>query len=141
MKSLDKAIAIATQAHAEQKDKSGMPYILHPLRVMLKFKNEDEMAIAVMHDVVEDSDVTVEELRIKGFSNLVIDAIDCLTKRPGENYEHFIHRIMGNELATKVKIEDIKDNLNITRLKSLNNKDVARIEKYHRALNLLLEKS
>ena len=138
MSILDAVIALACRVHAGQVDKSGKPYILHPLRLMLKFETLDEQVVSVLHDVVEDSDVTLDELRQLGLSEHVIRAIDCLSKRPGEVYEDFIARIRPDELARKVKIEDIRDNLNLTRLPTLEAKDLERIAKYHKALRYLL---
>ena len=108
---LDQAISVATKAHFGQVDKSGQPYILHPLRLMFRFEAEVEMIVAVMHDVIEDSDFTYEDLKNIGFSNDVMEALDCLTKRENEDYERFILRASKNSLARKIKIEDIKDNL------------------------------
>ncbi|WET10619.1 MULTISPECIES: GTP pyrophosphokinase [unclassified Pseudomonas] len=138
MSILDAVIALACRVHAGQVDKSGKPYILHPLRLMLKFETLDEQVVSVLHDVVEDSNVTLDELRQLGLSEHVIHAIDCLSKRPGEVYEDFIARIWPDELARKVKIEDIRDNLNLTRLPTLETKDLERIAKYHKALRYLL---
>jgi len=137
MNTLDAAIALACRVHAGQVDKSGKPYILHPLRLMLKFETLDEQVVSVLHDVVEDGAITFDELRMSGVSERAIHAIDCLSKRPGETYEAFIARIRPDELARKVKIEDIKDNLNLTRLTTLGPKDLERIAKYHRALQYL----
>lgn len=137
---LDQAIAIATKAHAGQVDKAGQPYILHPLRLMLRFKYEAEMIVAVMHDVIEDSSFTLDELKSFGFSDDILTAIECLTKRNGESYESFVSRVLQNDLARKVKIEDIKDNLDLTRLDKVTNKDLIRVEKYHQALKALEDK-
>jgi (p)ppGpp synthase/HD superfamily hydrolase len=134
---LEQAIAIACQAHLGQTDKAGEPYILHPLRVMLRLKSINERIVAVLHDVVEDSGVTLEDLRAHGFSREVLEAIDCLTRRTVESYEAFIDRIAVNVLATRVKIEDIKDNLDLTRLGAVQEGDLARARKYHRALSQL----
>jgi len=136
-----KAIALACEAHAGQLDKAGQPYIYHPLRLMMRLQGEEERIVSVLHDVVEDSDVSFEDLRQFGFSDRVIDAVECLTKRVGEPYEEFITRLSSNELARKVKIEDVKDNLDVTRLGSLRDQDLARIAKYHKALQYLLKKS
>lgn len=141
MSNLDKALAIASKAHAGQVDKAGQPYILHPLRLMLKFQHELERIIAVLHDVVEDSDVSLDDLKKIGFTQPVIEAIDCLSRRADESYEDFIVRISSNALARKIKIEDLKDNLDLTRINALSDKDLARIEKYHKALKLLLGES
>ena len=131
---LDSAIVLASQTHMGQKDKGGSVYILHPLRVMMQMENEDEKIVAVLHDVVEDSSLTFDDLKNQGFSNDIIDALKCLTKEKGEAYEDFIERVSQNRLATKVKIADIKDNIDVTRLKTINEKDLERIQKYHNAL-------
>ncbi len=137
MSDLETAIRLATEAHAGQVDKAGQPYILHPLKLMLKFQSEEEMIAAVLHDVVEDSSLTLEYLIDTGFSPTIVEAVACLTKKKGEIYEDFIMRLSSNELARKIKIEDIKDNLDLTRLTKITDKDLARVEKYHRALQLL----
>lgn len=137
MNNLEQAIVVAIKAHAGQVDKAGQPYILHPLRLMFKFGTEVEMIVAVMHDVIEDSDFTQDDLKKMGFSETVVEAIDCLSKRSDENYDNFILRVSQNDLARKIKIEDIKDNLDITRLNKVTGKDLQRIEKYHQALKLL----
>ncbi len=140
MCNLEKAIAIAIDAHSGQVDKASQPYILHPLRLMFKFQVEVEMIVAVLHDVIEDSNISLDDLKVDGFSTQVIDAIDCLSKRDGECYEDFILRLSINDLARKVKIEDVKDNLDLTRLEHVRNKDLVRIDKYHRSLMLLISK-
>lgn len=137
MSSLEKAIQLACNAHAGQLDKAGQPYILHPLRLMMKFSSEQEQIVAVLHDVVEDTAVSLQQLKSLGFSEDVIEAIDCLTKREGEEYNAFIERISKNALATQVKIQDIQDNLDLTRLPSITDKDLERAKKYHQALTYL----
>lgn len=141
MSDLEKAIEIAFNAHVGQVDKAGQPYILHPLRLMLQFLNEEERIVAVLHDVVEDSELTIDDLSVRGFSKSVVLAIECLSKKESENYNDFILRLSKNKLATKIKIEDLKDNLDITRIECIREKDLSRVGKYHRALMLLLEKS
>lgn len=138
MDDLDKAIKLACEAHAGQVDKAGKPYVLHPLRLMLKFQNKQEQVVAVLHDTIEDSEMTLEDLANHGFSELILDALDCLSKRKNEEYEGFIKRILPNELARKIKIEDIKDNLDLTRIASINNEDLKRVLKYHNSLRVLL---
>ncbi|MBF6649046.1 GTP pyrophosphokinase [Methylobacter sp. BlB1] len=137
MSNLDTAISISSRAHAGQIDKAGQPYILHPLRVMFKFQSEHERIVAVLHDVIEDSEISLDDLKKLGFSTTIIEAIDCLTKRGGETYEEFISRVSLNDLAKKIKIEDIKDNMDLTRIDSVNDIDLARIKKYHQALKFL----
>lgn len=134
---LNKAIEIATRAHDGQVDKGGVPYIFHPLRVMLLGKNELERICAVLHDVVEDSDITFDVLRKEGFSEEVIAVLDCLTKRDGESYDDFISRILLNKTACHVKLADIRDNMNLARIENPTVKDEERIKKYGEATKRL----
>jgi (p)ppGpp synthase/HD superfamily hydrolase len=141
MSSLEKAISIAAQAHAGQKDKAGAPYILHPLRLMLRMKTEKAMVAAVMHDVIEDSDWTPERLKDEGFSDEVLAILGCLTRREDETYEEFIARAGQNPIARQVKLADLEDNMNILRIGTLTAKDGERLEKYHRAWRALIGES
>lgn len=133
MATVEDAVAIAAQAHKGQKDKAAAPYLLHPLRMLLRMNSEAAMMAAVLHDVVEDTDWTLERLREEGFSNEVLEAVDCLTRRDGENYQEFVERIRRNPIARQVKIADLEDNMNIRRISQLSVKDLERLEKYHRA--------
>lgn len=133
MATLERAVQIAAEAHAGQKDKSGAPYLLHPLRMMLRMHSDAAMMAAMLHDVVEDSDWTLDGLRAEGFSEEVIEAVDCLTHRTDENYEAFVRRAKGNAIARQVKLADLEDNMNLKRLSEVTSKDLARLEKYHRA--------
>lgn len=135
---LEDAIAIAAMAHQGQKEKSGAPYLLHPLRMMMQMKSETAMMVAVLHDVVEDGEGwTFERLRENGFSEDVIQAVDCVTNRHGESYEDFIKRVQTNPIACEVKIADLEDNMNIRRINEIQPKDLERLEKYHRSWLLL----
>ena len=136
---LAKAIEIAASAHSEQKDKGGSPYILHPIRVMMSLNTEEEKIVGVLHDVVEDSeDWDFDRLREEGFAEDIISALKSVTKQSdAENYEAFIERAGRNQIGRYVKIADIKDNLDVTRLKSISEKDVARLNKYKQALDKL----
>ena len=116
MNNLEQAISIALKAHLGQFDKGGKVYILHPIRLMMKFSDITEQIVAVLHDVIEDGNISFMYLKNKGFSDDIIQALDCLTKREDETYEDFILRVSTNKLATKIKIEDIKDNMDLTRL-------------------------
>ena len=127
---LNRAIEIAVRAHDGQVDKGGEPYILHPLRVMISRENEIERICAVIHDVIEDSSITIDDIRNEGFSEDVITVLDCLTKRDGESYDDFIDRILINEIACRVKLADLRDNMNVHRIKNPSDKDFARINKY-----------
>lgn len=130
---LNKAIEIATKAHAGQVDKGGNPYIFHPLRVMLSRGSELEQICAVLHDVVEDTPITLEEVAKQGFSDEIIEALDCLTKRAGENYDAYIDRVLTNQTACSVKLADLCDNIDLTRIKNPMDKDKERIKKYNEA--------
>ena len=134
MSTIEKAIEIAVAAHKGQKDKSGADYILHPLRVMERGKSEIEKICGVLHDVVEDSEWTFEKLENEGFSNEIIAVLRCITKESEkEDYDVFINRIAQNPIAIEVKINDLLDNMDITRLKELNEEDVKRLNKYLKA--------
>jgi (p)ppGpp synthase/HD superfamily hydrolase len=133
------AILLATQLHQGQKDKAGEEYIFHPLRVMLKMNTEEERIAAVLHDVVEDTSTTLETLREYGFSEKVIEAVHLLTKDRVKPYPDYLKDIAGNEIARKVKIADLQDNMDINRLKgNLTLKDLERLNKYRNSLKFLL---
>ena len=136
---LARAIEIAASAHKNQADKGGSPYILHPIRVMMSLHTEDEKIVGVLHDVVEDSDVwNFERLREEGFEENILSALKSVTRlSEDEDYQQFIKRAAQNEIGRNVKIADIKDNLDVTRLKSISEKDVARLNKYKLALDKL----
>lgn len=136
---LEDAVSIAALAHHGQKDKAGAPYLLHPLRMMLHMKTEAAMMAAVLHDVVEDTDWTLEQLRERGFPDEVLDAVECLTHREEESYEEFIERVRKNPIAQEVKVADLEDNMNIQRISRMSQKDLERLEKYHRAWCVLMK--
>ena len=133
MATLGKAIAIAAQAHQEQYDKAGAPYILHPLRMMLRMSSEAEMMAAVLHDVVEDTGWTLDQLRQAGFAEEVVQAVECLTHRDHETYDEFVARVRTNVIASKVKLADLEDNMDMRRLRTLTEQDTQRLHKYHQA--------
>jgi (p)ppGpp synthase/HD superfamily hydrolase len=132
MADLDKAIVVAVEAHHGQKDRYGQPYILHPLRVMMKMKSEEEKIVAVLHDVVEDSDLILEDLINAGFSEEIVRAVDCLTKREGEPYEAHVERARQNRLALPVKIADLEDNMDPKRIGVFSDEDKKRMARYHK---------
>jgi len=113
---IELAVSIALEAHKGQKDKAGKPYILHPLRLMSKFDREDLQIIAVLHDVVEDSHITLDKLNRYEFHPRIITAVGRLTHRLHETYPEYIERVSGNDLATQVKLEDLRDNMDVIRL-------------------------
>ena len=135
---LDRAIQIAVEAHKNQKDKYGAPYLGHVSRVMNAGKTDDERIVGVLHDLIEDTPWTFEDLKKEGFSSHVIEAIRCLTKKSeDENYESFVDRIKINPLAIRVKLNDLRDNMDIRRLPMVTEKDVPRLNKYLKAYHLL----
>ncbi len=138
---LDKALLVALLAHAGQEDKGGASYIRHPLRVMEGLDTEDEMVSGVCHDVVEDTDITLEDLTSLGFTKMQTKTIDALSKREGESYDESIGRVVKDPTARKIKTRDIRDNLALWRLKNkkLTNKDMTRMQNYIDALVVLGE--
>ncbi|HZK09441.1 MAG TPA: NUDIX domain-containing protein [Clostridia bacterium] len=135
---LEKAIDIALNAHAGQLDKSGQAYVLHPLRVMLSLSDETDRVCAVLHDVVEDSDITIGDLNDMGFSREVIDTINLLTRKEYESYEDYISRVLLSDRACRVKLMDIKDNMTRTPFDKGNPSYEERTARYTRARNRIL---
>lgn len=136
---LDTAIKLATDAHAGQVDKSGEPYILHPLRVMLAMKTEDERIVGVLHDVVEDTNITADDLYwVHGFKMEVVKPVCLLTRAKGEAYFDFISRLAPDPIARAVKIADLKDNLDPSR-PIIDEANEVRRQKYWHALDVLHE--
>lgn len=125
----------ASQGHVEQFDKAGAPYMLHPMRVAMRLRTKDYelMTIAIMHDLIEDTPTNLFQVRAAGFSERVINALACLTHMKGETYDHYIARILTNRDAMLVKLEDLRDNSDITRLKGFREKDNLRAIKYNKA--------
>lgn len=134
---LERAIEIALRAHAGQVGKDGSPYILHPLRLMSRMETDEERIVAVLHDVVEDSEVTFEDLRAIGFSETVLEALQLLTHDKSTPYEEYVERIKPHPLARKIKLADLEDNSNLRRLTHVEEKDLQRVKKYHRAWTIL----
>ena len=131
---LDRMILLATNAHHGQLDKGGRPYILHPLRVMSFLKTDDEelQCIALGHDVIEDTNTTYQDLLDAGMSERVVEGIKALTKVPGYSYEVYKEKVFASKDAMMVKMCDLRHNTDIRRLKGVTEKDLDRIEKYHR---------
>ena len=134
MSTLEHAIAIAAKVHAGKVDKAGAPYILHPLRVMLKMATSEERMAAVLHDVVEDSDTTLDDLRNEGFSDAVVDAVDAVTIRTGESYDDFVRRAALNPIGRRVKLADLEDNSDLSRIANPTEEDYERLARYKRAM-------
>lgn len=132
-KQLALAIALAAQGHVNQVDKGGSPYILHPIKVMRYIRSDDMqlMAIAIMHDLVEDTPTTIDELRSFGFSERVVNGVDALTKKEEQSEQDYMLCIAGNYDAVQVKLADLRHNSDVRRLKGLTDKDLLRMKKYH----------
>ena len=139
MSTLELAIQIAASAHAGQVDKAGHPYILHPLRVMFSVDTPDERMAAVLHDVVEDTQWTVDALRNEGFSEVVLTAVVALTKRDGESRIAAARRAAKNPVARAVKLADVSDNMDLSRIPDPKGSDFARLEEYKAVKKLLVE--
>ena len=134
MSNLESAIALSIAAHRGQVDKGGQPYILHPLRVMLRLESDPDRIVGVLHDVVEDNkEYPISRLESLGYSKEILEALDCVTRRPEENYDDFVGRIKLNRMATRVKLADLEDNMDIRRLANMSTVDHGRLEKYRKA--------
>ena len=130
---LGNMIVLATNAHAGQFDKAGKPYILHPIRVLSRVKSDDEIvqAAAILHDVIEDTPTTYQDIRNLGGTDELIEVVKAVTKVPGETQEEYEERVMSNRKAMIVKMADLEDNSDISRLKGVTEKDIKRTIKYH----------
>lgn len=132
-----KAMKLAFKKHINQLDKSGMPYIFHPIHIAEQMVDEDTTIVALLHDVMEDTSTSINELRAYGFSEEVLEALTLLNHDKSVEYEIYIQNISQNPLATKVKIADLEHNSDLTRLDSITQKDMDRVQKYRQSLNYL----
>lgn len=131
---LDLALSIAVTAHAGHEDRSGRPYILHVLNVVLGCVSDDDaMVVAALHDVVEDSPMTLDGLRSAGFSERIVEAVDAISRREGETYEDYIERVVKVPLARQVKKVDLEHNMDVRRLPQFTQKDATRLDRYRKA--------
>ena len=135
---LIKAFFLCIIKHWKQKDKAGKRYIWHPIRVMLNVEGYNEKIVALLHDIVEDTEVTVPDLKNLKFSKEVIEAVDVITKKKDQEYFSYLKSIKGNSIAKKVKIEDLKHNSDLKRLRFVTQKDMDRFIKYKKALDYLI---
>lgn len=140
MSTLERAIRIAVKVHKGQTDKYDAPYIGHVLRVSGAGRTEDEKIVGALHDVVEDSDWTFDDLRKAGFAEHIVAAVKALTKQSDdEDYEHFVERTRKNPLAIRVKLNDLQDNMDVRRIPGeMGEKDVKRMNKYLKAWRTLI---
>jgi (p)ppGpp synthase/HD superfamily hydrolase len=138
MSTLERAIVIAAEGHAGVTDKGGAPYILHPLRMMMALASPDERIVAVLHDVCEDCPGwTLDRLKAEGFPDHIITALDSVTKREGEDYDAFVSRAVADPIGRKVKLADLADNCDLSRIAAPTERDHRRVEKYRRAIKLI----
>ena len=135
----DKALQIAVRAHKGQKDKAGHDYILHPIRVSERCDDPRAKIVALLHDTIEDTDVTADYLREEGFTEEIVEAVLAVTRREGEEYNDYVRRAAQNELGRMVKRADLEDNMDIRRLPELTDHDVERLRKYLRAWQYIVE--
>lgn len=138
---IELARSIAFEAHKGQKDKAGKDYILHPIRVAQKLDTfcSEVQIVALLHDTIEDTSVTPEFLKEKGFNDEIVEAVLSVTRKEGESYMEFIRRCAENPISRIVKIEDLKDNMDISRLDKITDEDIQRLRKYHKAYRYLVE--
>ena len=134
---VDLALSIARQAHEGQLDKAGVDYIKHPIYVASQVESEEEKAVALLHDVLEDSPITAEELLIAGLPVEVVTAVKLLTKKPMQDYQAYLETVKTNPLARVVKLADLKHNSYLSRLPSITEKDRERLKKYKKAIDFL----
>lgn len=133
MATIEKAIEIAARAHSGVKDKQGKPYLLHPIRVMMGVADEDAQIVAILHDVVEDTDVSLDDIRALGFSSDVIEALNLVTHRKNQPYSEYVIACKQNQIARQVKLSDLRDNANLDRVLLRPEKvetDSARMQRY-----------
>ena len=133
----EKAYEIAKKAHLGQVDKAGEAYIKHPEKVASFVKTDEEKAVAYLHDVIEDTELTLEDLYEYGLSKEVIEAVDIITKKRGEDYQSYLNLVKKNKLARAVKLADLRHNSDLTRLTKVTEKDIKRKEKYQKAIDFL----
>jgi (p)ppGpp synthase/HD superfamily hydrolase len=134
----NKAVVIAAMAHDGQVDKGKCDYLCHPLHIAGHFKSKTERIVAILHDVIEDSGLTINDMIDFGFQPIVIRALEAITKKPGEDYWEYINRVLCNRVAIAVKIVDLEHNMDITRMPALTNNDFKRLAKYQKAWAILM---
>ena len=133
----EKAYEIAKKAHLGQIDKAGEDYIKHPKKVASFVKTDEEKAVAYLHDIIEDTELTLEDLREYGFSEGILKAVDVITKKKGQDYQTYLNSVKENKLARVVKLADFRHNSDLTRLINITEKDIERKEKYQKAIDFL----
>ncbi len=133
------ALKLCFEAHKNQTDKSGMPYVFHPFHLAEQMKDEDTTIAALLHDVVEDTDYTIADLEQMGFSPDVLEALKLLTHNDDTPYMEYVAKIKDNPIAKAVKLADLEHNSDLSRLDTIDEKALKRKEKYSQAIRLLNE--
>ena len=133
-----KALALCFAAHKDQVDKSGMPYVFHPFHLAEQMQTEETVTAALLHDVVEDTEYTLEDLRRMGFAESVLEALALLTHDDQVPYMDYVRTLRSNPIARAVKLADLKHNSDLSRLDKVDEKALRRVEKYHQAMELLM---
>lgn len=139
-KETKKALKLCFEVHKEQIDKSGLPYVFHPFHLAEQMDDENSVIVALLHDVVEDCNITFEDLEAMRFSVEVMNALRLLTHKNGVDYFEYVNRIKENPLATKVKLADLRHNSDTSRLEKLTQRDIERANKYKKAIQILESK-
>lgn len=134
------ALGIAKKAHKGQKDKAGVDYINHPIYVASLLETDEQKAVAYLHDVIEDTNITIDDLKSYGFPKHIVEAVEAITKKELESYDDYLKRVANNSLAKIVKIADLIHNSDLTRLKSITQEDINRKIKYQKSIIKLSEK-
>ena len=138
MSTIEKAIILATKKHTGQVDKADQPYIFHPLRLMLKVSTTEQKIVAVLHDILEDTDTTVVDLISLGFSDEIVEAVQALTKNRGESRIEAAYRAVKNPIARVVKLADVLDNMDLSRISHPTTRDLIRLEEYKQVQQILI---
>ena len=133
-----RAMKIAYKAHQGKKDRGGIPYIFHPIHIAEQMKDEESIIVALLHDVVEDTSITMDQLRAEGFGDRIIEALTYLTHDKEMDYLSYINLVSKNDLARKVKLADLRHNSDLTRLSKITDKDIDRVKKYSIAIKMLV---
>jgi (p)ppGpp synthase/HD superfamily hydrolase len=136
---IEKAFRVVEEAFKDKFDKGGKPYINHLLSVSSRLTTDEEKTVGLLHDLLEDCFEWNEEKLSLEFPNNIVESVVCLTKIKGEKYSDYLNRVKTNEIALKVKISDLKDNMDLTRLSKLTDKDLKRIVKYHESYHELIK--
>ena len=134
-----KALKLCFEAHKEQVDKSGMPYVFHPFHLAEQMTDETTTVVALLHDVVEDTELTFDDLEKQGFGEEIISVLKLLTHNDDTPYMDYVAKIKNNKIATAVKLADLRHNSDLTRLDVVDEKALKRKEKYEKAIKLLTE--